>query len=398
MRIVDYVENVVDDRKLVELNSARLRELMREAKVDALFVISPDNWRYVTALPIHHSLFFATVNAAVVQKDAPFPTLFALDFYRNGMQERAPWFERVIELPMAGTREALQPMSIGKWPEIIATTMSKLGLAKAKIAMDPGMPFALKESLQEKLPGAQLVDGGMILRSARRVKNEEELKALRSACVLAERAMEDAFGVIREGVSELEIAAEIEYSFRVHGAEYPVFQPLVFSGVHPLLGYANPSFKTVRHGELVRLDIGCCSNGYNSCFARTVLVGSPDETVEEAFAAVRGSLEEAIAAARPGVTNVELHRILAETLRARSGGKYKLDWYGGHGLGTGIHEDPMVGKKEAVDEVTLEANMCLALEPSVVVPGRGWLGLEDDIVITPSGCEVLTRTRYALNP
>lgn len=398
MRIGDYVENVVDDKKLVELNSARLRELMHREKVDALFVISPDNWRYVTALPVHHSLYFSTVNAALVHKDARYPKLFALDFYRTGMQQRAPWFEEIVELPMRATREALQPMAVDKWPQIIASTMSKLGLAKAKIAMDPATPCVLKESLQEKLPGAHFVDGGMTLREARRVKNEEELKALRSACVLAEIAMEDAFEVIHEGVSELEIAAEIEYSFRVHGAEYPVFQPLVFSGVHRLLGYANPSSKTVRHGELVRLDIGCCSGGYNSCFARTVLVGRADDTVKEAFAAVRGSLEAAIAAARPGVTNVELHRILAGTLRERSGGKYNLDWYGGHGIGTGIHEDPMVGSKGSVDEVTLEPTMCLALEPSVVVAGRGWLGLEDNIVITSSGCEVLTRTRYGLNP
>ncbi len=126
-------------------------------------------------------------------------------------------------------------------------------------------------------------------------------------------------------------------------------------------------------------------------------MGAADDSVEEAFAAVHSSLKEAISAARPGTTNVELHSILAETLRSRSQGKYNLDWYGGHGIGVGIHEDPMVGNKESVEEIRLEAGMCLALEPSAIVPGRGWLGLEDDILITESGCEVLTRTRYGLS-
>src|SRR3990170_906289 len=361
MRIGEYTENLVDARRLAELNAARLRELMIEEKFDAILVMAPDNWRYLTGLPVHHCLYFAFVNAALLHRDAPLPTLFAFDFYCAGMKYSAPWFEDFVELPMQGTREALQPMGINKWPQIIATKIRQLGLAGARIGADLGIPYGLKDGLQRELRGTEFLDCSEVLRKARQVKNEEEIKALRNACIIAEIAMEDAFRVIREGISELEIAAEVERSFRVHGAEYPVFPPLVMSGLHPLIGYTNPSSKTVRPGELVRLDIGCCYGGYNSCFARTVLVGSADQAVTEAYEAVQASLQAGVAAARPGFTNVKIHQILAETLRDQSKGKYSLGWYGGHGVGTGIHEDPMIGDAQSVEEITLEPGMCLAI-------------------------------------
>ncbi len=398
MRISDFAENPINDRKLVELNGGRLQELMHAGGVDALFVISLDNWRYVTGLPMLHSVFSSAVNAALVCADRPFPTLFPLQGFGNPMRQRAPWMEDIEELPMEGTREGLQPMTVGKWPQIIANKLSELNLSKSRIAVDPATSFALKEALQNRLQAAQLVDAGEILRQARLVKNEEELKALRSACVLADIAMEDAFKVVRPGISELDIAAAAEHSFRIHGAEYSAFTPQVFSGMNALMPYNSPSSRTVRNGELVRIDIGCCSHGYHSCFGRTVCVGSPDDQVQEAYAAVRQSLAAGVSAARPGMTNVELHGIMSQALAEHSAGKHDLGSYGGHGIGAGIHEDPMIGNSESVEEMVLEANMCIALEPSVMVPGRGWLGLEDNIIITPSGCEVLTMTRFELDP
>ncbi|MBW7835060.1 MAG: aminopeptidase P family protein [Sphingomonadales bacterium] len=398
MRITDFAENPIDDRKLAELNNGRLHELMRARGVDALFVIAPDNWRYATALPMLHSIFSSMVNAALVCLDKPFPTLFPLQGFGSPMSQRAPWMEDIEELPMEGTGEGLQPMMVDKWPQIIANKLSQLGLSKSRIAVDPMTPFALKEAIQNRLQTAQIVDGGEILRQARLIKNEEELKALRNACLLADIAMEDAFKAVRPGASELDIAAAAEHSFRVHGAEYSAFTPQVFSGLNALMPYNSPSSRLIRNGELVRIDIGCCSHGYHSCFGRTVYVGSPDDQVQQAYAAVHHALAAGISAARPGVTNIELHQIMSRALDEHSAGKYDLGSYGGHGLGAGIHENPMIGSRGAVEEMVLEANMCIALEPSVMVPGRGWLGLEDNIIITSSGCEVMTTTRFELDP
>jgi Xaa-Pro aminopeptidase len=396
MRVTDSAEHVVNDRRLVELNCSRLRELMRADGVDAVFVISLDSWRYVTGLPIIHSVFATTVNAAVVCADSAFPTLFPLKGFGRQMQLRAPWFQDIEELPMESTREGMQPMGIGRWPEIIAAKLRNLGLSTSKIAIDSAMPFSIKEELQKRLQTARFVDGGKILHQARIIKNEEELKALRSACILADVAMGDALEVVKAGASELDIAAAAEHSFRVHGAEYSAFTPQVFTGMHSLIPYNNPSFKTVRDGELVRIDIGCCSHGYHSCFGRTVLVGTADNEVKDAFNAVHHALSAGIAAARPGITNVQLHGIMADALAKHSGGKYALGPYGGHGIGAGIHEDPMIGDKDSVVEIMLETNMSIALEPSIMVPERGWLGMEDNLIITASGCEVITRTRFGL--
>lgn len=396
MRICTDTQNAIDDRELVHLNCSRLQEIMQESAVDAVFVIAPDNWRYVTGLPVHHCLYFATVNAALLTREAAMPTIFALDFFCVGMKGRAPWFQDVVELPMTGTREALQPLGVGAWPGIIAKKINKLRLSSATIAVDPGTPYVIKDRLQERLPKARFLDAAQLLRQARLVKNKEEIKAMRNACISAEIAMEDAFRIIREGVTELEISAAVESSFRIHGAEYPTFQPLIISGLNPFLGYMNPSSRVIRYGDLVRLDIGCCCDGYNSCFARTVFVGEADRSLEDDYAAVHASLQAGIAATRPGVTNTSIYNVIADTLSERSAGKYTLGWYGGHGLGTGIHEDPMIGATGSVDEVTLEPGMCIAIEPSAIIPDRGWLGLEDNVVVTAMGCEVLTRTRFSL--
>ncbi|WBX85598.1 M24 family metallopeptidase [Sphingosinicella microcystinivorans] len=396
MRITDLNEHVIDDKAMIELTAARVKGLMARDGMDALVVISPDSFRYLTGLPMIHSLYMASVNAAILHGGADLPAILGFEGFGSKMQARAPWFNDVADLPFQGTGEGMQPFVLGSWPDIFATKIRDLKLDEAVIAVDPTMPYALKEGIAAKLPNCRLVDAGKLLREARMVKNAEEIKALRSACLLSEIAIEAGIDVVRAGADERAIAAAIEYSFRINGAENPGFTPLIMSGMHALTPYSNPSQKVVRNGELVRIDIGCCSHGYNSCFGRTVVVGNPHPDVLVAYEAVKAAILAGIAAVGPGTTNVAVHAAMADAMKESSAGRHLLADYGGHGLGTGLHEDPMIGAEGTVEKIVLEAGMCIALEPSIILPDHGWLGVEDNVVVSENGCEVLTRTAFDL--
>lgn len=388
----------VDERRLVETNCRKLQQLLRREGIDAVLAVAPDNWRYLTGVPLMHSLFLTVLNVAVLRVDGGFASLLALEGFGAAMRARAPWHDDIEELPFRRTGEPLQPMCVDAWPMVMSDRLARLGLRCGRIALDAMLPYGLKDALQAALPQARFVDAGRLLREARLVKGPEEIKALRAACRFADQAMADAFAAVARRSSELEIAATIEHSFRIHGAEHSGFTPLVFAGVPEIVGIPKFSRETLRDGQLVRIDLGGCAHGYYSCIGRTALIGPANRRVTNAFAAVQAALAAGVATARPGATNVEVHAAMARAMNEGSGGEHALDWYGGHGLGLGAHEEPMIGSADSVTEIVLEPGMCLALEPALMVPGHGWLGLEDDIVITDSGCSVMSAARIGLEP
>ena len=146
----------------------------------------------------------------------------------------------------------------------------------------------------------------------------------------------------------------------------------------------------------MRLDIGCAVDGYCSCIARTGFIGQPDAEVLEAYELLRKVLQAGIEATRPGVTNTQVHAVMHQVLSDGSNEKFGLDWYGGHGIGLGLHEQPMIGSQGVVTEIVLQPGMVFALEPAVLLPDKGWLGLEDNVVVRPDGVEVLNQAKFEL--
>jgi Xaa-Pro dipeptidase len=396
MRINEYAPNTTKTKKLVESNVRRLNGLMETSGIDALFVITVDNWRYLTALPVHYSLAYANVNAAALVRGASLPVLLPLDFFASRIRVAAPWYSIARDLPFPGTPEALQPTGCGEWPKLIADTLSELGVANGVVAIDPGMPWAIQQQVQKLSPQMTLVDASNLLSTARLVKNEEEVASIRKACEIADLAIEAALAEARVGVAEFEIASIVESVFRHNGSEYPSMNPCVFSGDHPLLGYVCSTDRKLGEGELVRLDIGAVINGYCSCIARTGFLGVADEQLLRTYDLLRRVLRSGIEATRPGVTNSHVHETMDKTLREGSNGKYWLDWYGGHGIGLGLHEHPLIGQPGTVNEIVLQPGMVFALEPAILIEGKGWLGLEDNVVVTADGCDVLNHAPFEL--
>lgn len=397
MNYPDLEAERVDWKKLVELNVAKVKDEMQTEGVKALLACTPDNWRYVTGLPVPTGLAYYSTNLALVSDRRPLPIAFPLGDVSGYVQAVAPWFPDVRPLPFHGTREPQQPLGVGSWMDILVTAFKDVRAEAEKIALDPAMPFCWKDELTRRLPRANIVDGGNILRRARLVKNEEERKAIRKACVIGEIGIEAGLRAVQAGKTEAEVAAVVEHEFRAHGAEGPFGMPFVIAGDYPSLGLLGPTNKVIRSGDLVRVDSGCSYGGYFSDFSRSVYVGScPDAEVQSAYQAVHGALTAGAGAALPGVKNTELHCIINDALKELSKGRYELGWFVGHGLGVGIHEDPMIGREGMVEEFVMQAGMYFCLEPAIVVRGRGMIGLEDDYLITDEGVEILTHTEFHL--
>jgi len=227
-----------------------------------------------------------------------------------------------------------------------------------------------------------------LVASLRIRKDAQELSQMRRAAILASQVVEHAIGLLKPGVQELEVAAEIEFQMRKNGATGPAFECIVAFGERAALPHARPTAKRLRKNELVVLDLGAILGHYCSDITRTVYVGTAPKRVKEWYKAVLEAQLAAIAAVRPGATAGEVDSAARTTLA-----KYKLDRFfvhsTGHGLGLEVHEDPRVARGQ---KTRLEPGTVITIEPGVYMAGVGGIRIEDDVAVHEDRSETLTRS------
>jgi Xaa-Pro aminopeptidase len=227
---------------------------------------------------------------------------------------------------------------------------------------------------------------GLVL-ALRTRKDGQELAQMRKAAVLASEVVQHAIRLLKPGVRELEVAAEIEFQMRKQGASGPAFESIVAFGERTALPHARPTAKRLRKNELVVLDLGAILGHYCSDITRTVYVGKAPKRVKEWYKAVLEAQSAAIAAVRSGVACEDVDAAARGTLA-----NYKLDRYfvhsTGHGLGLEVHEDPRVARGQ---KARLEPGTVITIEPGVYVPGVGGIRIEDDVAVHEDRSEILTR-------
>lgn len=228
-------------------------------------------------------------------------------------------------------------------------------------------------------------DGGAVER-LRAVKDAEELATMRDAAELISDVLGRVMQVIKPGVTELELAAEIDYRIKRLGGSGPSFETIVASGPRSAWAHARPSSKPLRKNELVVMDQGAILRGYCSDLTRTVFVGRASGKVRGIYAAVREAQEAAKHAIRPGVTAGEVDRAARGVLTRLKLARY-FTHSTGHGLGLEVHEMPRLGKGENTE---LEEGMVVTVEPGVYLEGFGGVRIEDDVVVTAQGAVDLT--------
>jgi Xaa-Pro aminopeptidase len=228
------------------------------------------------------------------------------------------------------------------------------------------------------------------IEEARVIKDASEVATLRDAAARLTSVAASVFETTRAGASERAVAAAIESAIRHAGYERLAFDTIVASGPHGALPHHIAGDRILAEGDLVVLDFGGVLDGYCCDLTRTVSIGPPSSEARRLYTAVYDAHQAAIAAVRPGVESTAVDAAARSLLGARGLG----DAFGhgtGHGLGLDIHEEPRITRpRPDVESVPLLPGMVFTIEPGAYVPGYGGVRIEDDVLVTETGCEVLT--------
>jgi Xaa-Pro aminopeptidase len=247
----------------------------------------------------------------------------------------------------------------------------------------------LRETLPERI---ELVAAGGVVEAERAVKEPAEVAAIRAAAALADEiyAWLAEQGIV--GRTEREVALALEQEMRVRGAEGPSFPSIVAAAENGALPHAVPRDVPIPTGTLVTLDIGARLDGYCSDCTRTWATGELDDDLAELYETVLEAQETALAAVRPGPEGRELDAVARDLITAAGHG----DHFGhglGHGVGLDVHEAPRLARTATG---RLEAGNVVTVEPGIYLPGRGGARIEDLVVVTEAGHDVLSATSKAL--
>ncbi len=349
----------------------RTVELMVSGGLRALVVMGGSN--------IHYLVGSDAPSAVVVRDDGSLKTISTrleytrtLDEARLGEHyalsrgEEVADFERVVE---------------GDLHEALARLLADVGGGKVGCV---SLPAELREKLSSAV-GLELADVTRGFLALRRRKDRSELEALRSAARIAEQALLKAVGALERGVTEAEVAAVI-VSAMLRAGSRPAFPPIVAFGEHAAHPHAQPTLRPLRRGDVVKVDLGARVEGYCSDITRTFVYGSTDGGLREALSAVLKAQEESIARIGPGVPAREVHQYASRVLREH--GLLRYFNHGlGHGVGLDVHEEPYLNSRS---DTVLQQGDVITVEPGVYVWGKFGVRVEDMVLITPGGPDVIT--------
>ena len=259
----------------------------------------------------------------------------------------------------------------------------RVGFEKAQVT------FGVYDSWRAQLGlGVSLEPVAGVLERERMLKSASEVARIRQSVELNSKAFTLALRHVRVGMYESDLAAEIDYQMRLLGAEKPAFETIVASGPRSALPHARASRRAIRPKELVLIDMGACLDGYSSDMTRMLFLGRPGSRIRRMYGAVLEAQLAALESIRPGVKAGAVD-FCARKILAKHGLAKAFVHSTGHGLGLEIHEAPRLGKR---DQTRLEPGMVVTVEPGVCIEGMGGIRIEDTVVVTGKGCEVLTPT------
>jgi Xaa-Pro aminopeptidase len=259
------------------------------------------------------------------------------------------------------------------------TTVAELARLKE------GLPARLRKTFLSALP-APLVE------RLRLIKDDDELDIMREAALMGCQLFDHILRIIRPGMKEVEVAAELEHQARLMGAEGMSFDTIVASGSRSALPHGAATTQLLPRRGFVTLDFGIIHKGYCSDMTRTVHLGAPRARERDAYNAVLEAQEAGVAAVSSGVSSGDVDEAARSVLR-REGLAEAFSHSTGHGVGLEIHEAPRIGAKQ---KTRLQAGMVVTIEPGVYLPGEFGVRIEDMVAVTRTGTEILTPAPKAL--
>ena len=239
----------------------------------------------------------------------------------------------------------------------------------------------------EKRLGLELLPSQDILGTLRASKSEEEIACMIRAQRISEAALAETLPLIKPGMTEKEVAAELVYRMLRHGSEGNSFDPIVVTGEKTSMPHGVPGDKVIREGDFVTMDFGSLSGGYCSDMTRTVAVGSATEEMKNVYAIVLKAQLAGIAAARAGIPGKVIDGAARKVIEDAGYGQYFIHRTG-HGIGLETHEPADVS---AASETITRPGMCFSVEPGVYLPGKFGVRVEDLVAVTEHGGETLNK-------
>ena len=344
----------------------RLRGLFDEAEVDALLVTRLPNVAYLTGFTGSAGMLFAARDDAILVTDGRYAQQSEEQITASGADVR-------IEI---ATTQAEQRAVLSA----AAATPHRLGLESE------GVTWAQQRTFVEWFPGTELVPTQHLVERLRAVKESGEVARIRAACSIADDALAEVLPTLHGGPTEREFALSLEWAMRQRGATRTSFDTIVAAGPNGAKPHARPTDRAIEASELVVIDFGCVVDGYCSDMTRTVSVGDPGDDARHVWDVVAQSQRAGRDAVRAGVGCADVDRASREVIVDAGWGE-AFAHSTGHGVGLEIHEAPRVS---ATADATLETGHVVTVEPGVYLPGVGGVRIEDTVVVTPDGADVLT--------
>ncbi|HPR81794.1 MAG TPA: Xaa-Pro peptidase family protein [Enterococcus sp.] len=346
------------------LRVQKLREAMKKEAVDAFLVTSPYNLRYLTN-------FTGTTGLAVITLDKAF---FVTDFrYTEQAAKQAQGYEIVKNTGLIFDEVA----RICQEEEINALAFEETQVT-----------FAEYTVLEDIIEESALVPIAGMIENLREVKDETEIATIQQACHIADQAFSHILKMVRPGMTEIEVANQLDFFMRSLGATSVSFETIVASGVRSAMPHGVASDKIIAQGDLITLDFGCYYNGYVSDMTRTFAIGDPGEKLKEIYQIVLDAQLKVLEAAKPGMTGIELDAVARDYIASFGYGE-AFGHSTGHGIGLEIHEGPNVSFR--AEKAFVPGNV-ITDEPGIYLPGIGGVRIEDDLLITETGNKVLTHS------
>ena len=225
-----------------------------------------------------------------------------------------------------------------------------------------------------------------IVEKQRVAKDKEEIENIKKACEITDSCFTHLLNFIKVGMTEKEIAYEIQRYFTANGADGLAFDSIVASGINSSKPHAIPTDKTIQKGDIIKLYFGCKYNGYCSDMTRTIFVGYVQEYIKDVYNLVLKNQKQTLEEMYDGANTKILFKMVDNDFKIH---KYELPHALGHGVGLDVHEEPVISSRK---EILLKENMVVTDEPGIYIPGKFGVRIEDTVLITKSGCEPLTKS------
>ncbi len=356
------------NRNLLQTRLSNIRNKMKDLNIDGLLITKRENYMYLSGFS------GTSANLIITDKKAYLLTDFR---YIEQSAKQAPLFEIVQHKPDINDSIA----------EIVSSeSIKKLGFE------DENFSYSQYKLLTEKLTGTEMIGIGSTVEVLRSIKDQYEIETIAIAVQIADKAFEQLLPLIKPGITELDVATELEYRMKKLGATSASFETIIASGVRSSMPHGTASEKKLELGDTITMDFGALYNHYCSDITRTVFLGQPDKKMIDIYNIVLNAQQISERGAKRGLKGKEVDKI-ARDLIYGNGFEGKFGHGLGHGLGLEIHEEPRLSLR---GDTVLENNMAVTIEPGIYVEGLGGVRIEDTIIINDDNPIVLTNANKDL--